>query len=123
MKLIDGKPQWKGKPKASALDNDLEYIKLRNTILGGKMKPFEQKALIVSVSDGERLGSKHPERLVRDHLQRFIRSINAEADYSVTCRQTNVPGEWGVVVSYEPPNLAAVQNHRSGHAEKTRQAQ
>lgn len=123
MKLIDGKPQWKSKPKASPLDNDVEYIKLRNTISGGKMKPFEQKTLIVTAADIERLGSKHPERLIFDRLKRFIREINAEAEYRVVCRQTNVPGEWGVAVSFEPPNAVAAQTHRSGNAEKTQQAQ
>ena len=113
MKFLAGnKPQWKSKPKASPLDTDVEFLKLRNKIVSNTMKPFEEAGLFIDDTDGKRLGTKNPARLVRDHLRRTLRELNLEPDFVVTCRQTAEPGVWGVWVTYEPRE-SAVSKQRS----------
>lgn len=104
MRFQTGKaPQWKGKPKASPLDADADYLKLRTKILSGTMKPSEQAGVYIDqAEDGKRLGAKNPARLVRDHLRRLLKETNLEPDFVITCRQTAEPGVWGVWVTYEP---------------------
>jgi hypothetical protein len=101
------KPEWKGKPKASPLDTDVVFLKLRNEILQGRFKPFEGKWIeIHDEADGARLQTKNPARLVRDHLRRILKDANLEPDYVVSCRQTATPGVWGVWVVREPRESA-----------------
>jgi hypothetical protein len=108
VRFIGGKkPQWKGKPKTSPLDTDVEFLKLRTTILGGKLKPFEFTGIeVYEEQDSKRLKTKNPARLVRDHLRRILREANLEPDYSITCRETSTPGVWAVVVTHEPREMA-----------------
>jgi hypothetical protein len=103
------KPQWKSKPKVSPLDGDAEFLKLRSKILSGTMKPFEEAGLFVDASDGDRLGTKNPARLVRDYLRRVLKDASLEADFDLTCRQTSEPGVWGVWLTYEPRESAATE--------------
>ena len=105
MKLIHGAPpKWKSKPKASPLDTDVDFLSLCNDILRGKIGEFEQRTLMVhEETDGKRLNTKHPARLVADHLRKMMRAANLEAEYTITRRQTDTPGEWGVMVTHEPP--------------------
>lgn len=110
-------PQWAGKPKTSPLDSDAEFMKLRAKILSGTMKPMEQAGLFVDPSDGKRLKTKHPARLVRDHLRRTLKETNLEADFVLTCRQTAEPGVWGVWVTYEPRDAMASKKDRRHHAQ------
>jgi hypothetical protein len=111
MKLIHGAPpKWKSKPKASPLDTDVDFLNLRNYILRGKMGEFEQKTLILHEEiDGPRLNTKHPERLVRDHLNKILKAANLSTEYQVTTRQTDSPGEWGVMVTRQPPEAMVSQ--------------
>jgi len=104
MKFIVGKrPEWKSKPKASPLDTDVEFLKLRNAILTGQLKPFEEAGIEVHEdTDGKRLKVKAPARLIRDHLNRMLKETKLEAEYAVTCRQTDTPGVWGVWVLHQP---------------------
>jgi hypothetical protein len=108
MKFIIGKPpEWKGKPKASPLDTDVDFLKLRTMILSGQMKPFQEAGIKVHDEvDGKRLKTKNPARLVRDHLRRILKDAHMEPDYVITCRQTSTPGEWGVWVLHEPRESA-----------------
>jgi hypothetical protein len=100
-------PEWKGKPKASPLDTDMEFQKLRNMIISGQMKPFQQAGIKVHDDvDGKRLKTKNPARLVRDHLNRILKKANLSPDYVVTCRQTSTPGESGIWVTHEPREMA-----------------
>lgn len=105
MKLVKGDPpRWKSKPKANPLDTEVEFLKLQSIILTGKLGPFEQIGrLNYEDADGKRLKTKHPARLVRDRLNRVIKNANLGAEYEVTTRQTDTPGEWGVWVKHEPP--------------------
>jgi hypothetical protein len=101
MKFEAGKrPEWKGKPKASPLDTDVEFVKLRNLILTGQMKlPQEAGLKVHEETDCDRLKTKNPARLVRDHLCRTLKDANLAPDYKLTCRQTTTPGEWGIWVT------------------------
>lgn len=106
------KPQWAGKPKTTTLDGDPDFQK-RAKILSNTMKPFEEAGLVVEEkADGERLQTKNPARLVRDHLRRLLKQVNLEADFSITCRQTQEPGVWGVWVRYEPREAALAPQQR-----------
>jgi hypothetical protein len=100
MKFVEGnRPEWKGKPKASLLDTDAEFLELRKVILDGKMEPFQEVGVEVDEeADGKRLKTKNPARLVRDRLKRLLKEENLEALYKVTCRQTATPKKWGVWV-------------------------
>lgn len=101
------KPQWAAKPKTTTLDGDADFQKLRAKILSNTMKPFEEAGLFVEEkADGERLRTKNPARLVRDHLRRLLKEVNLEPDFAITCRQTADPGVWGVWVTYEPREAA-----------------
>ena len=117
MKFVAGKrPEWKGKPKASPLDSDIDFQKLRSMIIGGQMKPFQEAGIKVhDVEDGKRLNTKNPARLVRDHLRRILMEANLKPDYVITCRQTADPGVWGVWVVHEPREMA-VGNKRMSPA-------
>jgi hypothetical protein len=96
-------PKWKGKPKASPLDTDTEFLKLRNDILSGRFAEFEERGLLIHEhADAKRLQAKNPARLVRDHLRRILKDARLEADYAITCRQTVNPDEWGVWVTHVP---------------------
>jgi hypothetical protein len=108
MKFVAGKrPEWKGKPKASPLDTDVDFLQLRTMILGGRMKPFEEAGMLIHEStDGVRLNAKNPARLVRDHLRRILKESKLEPDFEITCRLTATPGEWGVWVKHLPREMA-----------------
>ena len=117
------KPQWKGKPKTSPLDADADFLKLRAKILSGTMKPFEEAGLYVDPSDGERLRTRHPARLVRDHLRRLLKDASLEASFDLTCRQTAEPGVWGVWVTYVPREGAGKQQRHAASQGGRRRAQ
>ena len=98
MKFEEGKqPKWKGKPKASPLDTDTDFVKLRNMILRGEIPTPDGAGMLVYDADSTRLG-KNPARTVRDHVRRILKRANLETHYRITCRQTAVPGELGVWV-------------------------
>lgn len=104
---IGSMPQWKSKPKTSPLDADVEYQKLCGVISNGSLKPLEYAGVYVNESaDAKRLGTKHPARLVRDHLRRLLRATRLESDYRLICRQTNERGLWAVGVVFEPKEMA-----------------
>jgi hypothetical protein len=104
------KPQWKSKPKTSPLDSDADFLKLKAKILSGKMKPFEEAGLLIDDSDGKRLGTKNPARLVRDRLRRILEETNLAADFDITCRLTAEPGVWGVWITYAPRAKGTAQD-------------
>lgn len=106
MKLIDGRPRRKGKPKENPLERLDVYLQLKAIIAGGKMKPQEIKTLILDASDGNRLGLKFPARAAADSLRRFLRGSGLASDYRVIKYETDSPGVWAVSVSYEPPMIA-----------------
>jgi hypothetical protein len=96
-------PNWKSKPKRSTLDTDIEYQKLCHVITNNTLMPGQYAGVYINeVADAERLQAKNPARLVRDHLRRFLRGLNLEADYRIIARQTNQPGIWAVGVVLGP---------------------
>lgn len=108
MKYYRGEaPKWKSKPKPSPLDSHTEYQKVCSLITTGALKPFEYNGVYINEAvDGERLNSKHPWRLVRDHLRRFLKELRLEADYRLIAKQTNEPGIWFVGVQHMPREAA-----------------
>ena len=104
MKFFYGSPpKRKSKPKDNPMERDENYLKLRGVIAGGKMRPKEQAHLILDGDDGKRLGLKYPARTATDQLRRFIKSMRLESEYRVHKYETNTPGSWAVVVTYDPP--------------------
>ena len=77
MKFVVGeRPEWKGKPKASPLDTDVEFLQLRNLILQGQMSPFQEAGIKVhEETDGKRLKTRNPAPLafISSHPRRAIR--------------------------------------------------
>lgn len=100
-------PKWRGKPKVSPLDSDVEFQKLCSVITNNTLKPMQYAGVFVNESnDAKRLGTKNPARLVRDHLRRFLKELKLEADYQIIARQTAEPGVWAVGVILEPRESA-----------------
>lgn len=96
-------PKWKSKPKPNPLDADAEFQKLCSVITNGSLKPMQYAGVFINeATDGKRLKTKNPSRLVRDHLRRFLKELNLESDYRVIARQTADPGVWAVGVVLEP---------------------
>jgi hypothetical protein len=101
MQLIQGKPQFKGKPKRSPLDTCEPYLLLKQRIAAGKMKPQEIQGLELTESDAREFEVKNVGRFVKDHLTRFLKNANLMSEYRVTWR-TLANGNSYVGVVYEP---------------------
>ena len=101
MKFTIGKPpEWAGKPKASPLDEDVDFQKLVKMIKAGELKPGEEAGLYINeVADGRRLKAKNPARMVRDTINRLLAELDATEDYNVTTRRTSKEGDWGVWIT------------------------
>jgi hypothetical protein len=102
MRIVHGKPQFKGKPKRSPLDTCEPYLLLKQHIAAGKMAPQQIIGLELTEADAKEFGVKNVGRLVKDHLTRFLKRNNLLADYRVTWR-TLANGDTYVGVVYEPP--------------------
>jgi hypothetical protein len=99
MRYVRGvRPIWKGKPKASPLDNDDKFQKLVADLTKGDVPENGLTLYIDQVADGKRWGVKNAWRVVRDQVNRKIEDLGAENKYMVTCRQTEIDGEWAVWV-------------------------
>jgi hypothetical protein len=101
VKLIHGKPQFKGKPKHSPLDTCEPYLMLKHRIFAGLMAPQDRAGLEISEDDAKQLGVKNAGRVVRDHITRFLKRSNLLADYRVTWRSM-ANGNTYVGVVHEP---------------------
>lgn len=100
-------PKWKRKPKVSPLDSDTEFLKLCNVISSNTLRPGGSAWIYLNQNaDSLRLKTKHPARLVRDRVRRFLRELQLEADYRLVARETADPGIWAVGVILEPREAA-----------------
>lgn len=119
MKLLHGKPQFVGKPKRSPLDSSEPYLLLKNAIASGKFKPMEIRGLELTEADARQLEVKNVGRLVRDHLNRFLKRSGLASEYRVMWR-TMANGNTYVGVSFEPPltSLSAGQKRRREREKK-----
>jgi hypothetical protein len=112
MKLLHGKPEFKGKPKRSPLDTNEQYMILKQHIASGKMRAQEWVGMEVTESDAKQLGVKNAGRLVKDHLTRFLKRSNLLSDYRVTWRLL-ANGNPYVGVVFEPPIVANQKSKRA----------
>jgi hypothetical protein len=103
-------PERKRKKVTSELEAHEEYLKIKNVILSGRMRPMQSAILTLGPEDAKRLGYLYPQRTAVDSLRRLIKSMNLEADYSVRKFETATAGNWAVVVTYEPP-ITKAQSH------------
>jgi hypothetical protein len=115
MKLVHGKPKFKGKPKRSPLDTCEQYLLLKQYIAAGKMKPQEMVGMELTEADANQLGVKNAGRLVKDHLTRFLKRSNLLADYWVTWR-TLENGNPYVGVVFEPAMSASPKSKKDREA-------
>lgn len=98
MKYVAGQaPEWRGKPKASPLDDDAEFQKFLRKLTGGTMEEGDLVVVYVhQIDDAKRLHVKNPWRMVRDHVNRVLKENGLSESYRVTCRQTTEENVWGV---------------------------
>jgi hypothetical protein len=89
-------PEWAGKPKRSPLDHDEAVQKLRQRIISDDIPVEGAGVYIHEAEDGKRLAAKNPARMVRDHVNRFLKEHKLDKSYRVTCRQTTEDKVWAV---------------------------
>jgi len=94
------RPVWKGKPKASPLDTEDEFQKFIGDITRGDVPENGLTLYVDQEADGKRWGVKNAWRVVRDQVNRRLEDLGVENKYTVTCRQTENDGEWGVQVTF-----------------------
>jgi hypothetical protein len=114
MKLLNARPQFKGKPKSSPLDTCEPYLLLKQTIAAGKMKPMEARGLELTEPDAKQLKVKsvrHAGRMVRDHLNRWLKRSGLSTDYWVEWR-TMANGNQYAGVVHEPANVVPAEQRR-----------
>lgn len=118
-------PERKRKNVTSALEAHDEYLKIKNVILSGRMKPMQSAIITMGPEDVKQLGYKWPWRTAVDGLRRLIKSMGLEADYSVRKYECSTPGIWAIVATYEPPIASprnaqqASQNTRAARGRRT----
>lgn len=109
-------PQRKRKNVVSALESYEEYLKLKHVVLSGRMKQMQSAIITLGPDDCKRLGYKWPWRTAADSLRRLVKSMGLERDYVIHKYESDTPGVWCVMVTYDPPPAAAP------HAEAPRQS-
>ena len=107
--LSDSKPapERKRKQITNELDQHEEYLKIKNVILSGRMKPMQSAVITMGPDDAKTLNYKWPWRTVTENLRRLVKSMGLEADYSIRKYETATPGVWAIVATYEPPMTTA----------------
>ncbi len=119
-------PERKRKQITSELEAHDEYLKIKNVILSGRMRPMQSAIITMGPEDAKKLGYKWPWRTAVDSLRRLVKSMGLEADYAVKKYETSTPGVWAIVATYEPPitkaqphQVAAAPARRPGRPRKT----
>lgn len=102
-------PPRKRKQITSALEEHEEYLKLKNVILGGRMRPMQSAFITLGKEDQKQLGYLFPQRTAVDSLRRMVKSMGLEADWNIRKYQMD-NGDWCVMATYEPP-LTSAQPH------------
>jgi hypothetical protein len=104
--LTETVPRRKSKPKPNPWDSQPDYQALKAAVASGRMKPSEQKAMMINAAEmGEKLGLKDPVRAAGDGMRRWIRSMNLQHDYWSEKYETNTAGLYTLVVTYDPAML------------------
>jgi hypothetical protein len=107
-------PRRKSKPKPNPWDQQPDYQALKAAVASGRMKPKEQKAMnIDAAAMGEKLGLKDPVRAAGDSMRRWIRAMNLQHDYWSEKYETNTPGVYVLVVTYDPAMIASRRDERA----------
>jgi len=96
-------PARKRKEITSALEEHDEYLKLKNVILSGRMRPKQSAIITMGPKDAEALGYKWPWRTAVDSLRRIVKSMNLQVDFEIRKYETDTPGVWAIVATYDPP--------------------
>jgi hypothetical protein len=112
-------PERKRKQITSELEAHDEYLKIKNVILSGRMRPMQSAIITMGPDDAKKLGYKWPWRTVVDNLRRLVKSMNLEADYQIRKYETATPGTWAIVATYEPP-MTKAQPREVSHTEEKR---
>lgn len=112
-------PERKRKNVTSALEAHEEYLKLKQVILGGRMRPMQSAIVTMGPNDAKQLQYKWPWRTMTDSLRRLVKSMGLEADYTVRKYETATPGTWAIQVTYEPP-MSKAQPHAEQIAQPRR---
>ena len=110
-------PERKRKNVTNALESHEAYLKLKNMVLSGRMRPMQSAILTMGPDDAKALDYKWPWRSAVDSMRRLLKSMHMESEYVLRKWETNSPGIWAVQVTYEPPMTAA-----QPHAEPARQS-
>lgn len=113
-------PERKRKQITSALEAHDEYLKMKNVILSGRMKPLQSAVITMGPDDAKKLGYKWPWRTAVDSLRRLIRSMGLETDYTLRKYETQTSGVWAIVATYEPP-MAKMTGQESRRVRPARQ--
>jgi hypothetical protein len=101
------KPERKRKNVVNALESHEEYLKMKNVILSGRMKPMQSAVITMGPADSKQLGYKWPWRTAVDSLRRLVKSMGLQSDYTIRKYETSTSGVWAILATYEPPMTAA----------------
>lgn len=115
-------PERKRKLVTNALEEHEEYLKMKNVILSGRMKPLQTAVIKMGPTDAEKLGYKWPWRTAVDSLRRLVKSMGMEADYTIRKYETSTPGVWAILATYEPPIAATGRPEATQHAAAPRRS-
>lgn len=113
-------PERKRKKISSALEEHEEYLKIKNVILSGRMRPMQSAVITLGPDDAKKLNYKWPWRTATDSLRRLVKSMGLEADYNIRKFETSTNGTWAIVATYEPPMVKSAQSHQVTAADKRR---
>ena len=98
------KRKSRGRPRPNPWDHEPDYQALKAAVASGRMKPKEQKGIHIEAAViGEKLGLKDPVRAAADGMRRWIRAMGLSADYWSEKYETQTPGVYALVVTYDPP--------------------
>lgn len=100
-------PARKRKEVTSALESHEEYMKLKNVVLSGRMRPMQSAWISMGPEDAKQIGYKWPHRTATDGIRRMIKSMGLESGYEVRKYESGAPGVWVVMVTYTPPMTSA----------------
>lgn len=111
-------PERKRKQITNELEAHDEYLKIKNVILSGRMRPMQSAIITMGPEDVKKFGYKWPWRTAVDNLRRLVKSMGAETEFSVRKYETATPGVWAIVATYEPPMVKSAQPREVAPSEK-----
>ena len=103
-------PQHKRKQIVSALESHEEFLKMKNVILSGRMRPMQSAIIKMGPADAKALNFKWPWRPAVETLRRLVKSMNLQSDWIIRKWESSEPGVWVIQATYEPP-ITKAQPH------------